>query len=107
MRLVYGTIALVAIGFIEGLYRAIFFGGGLQAGTIINALISIANFALFLAGPIAIVCIIIGGYMVITAGAEEERADKGKKILLYTFFATIMILLSYTFLVEIVGLNLF
>lgn len=31
MRLVYGVVALVVVGFIELLYRAIFFGGTLNA----------------------------------------------------------------------------
>jgi NADH:ubiquinone oxidoreductase subunit 4 (subunit M) len=107
MRLVYGTIALIVVGFIESLYRAIFFWGTLNASGITGILVSIANFFLFLAGPIALIYIIIGSYFYITAAGDEERADKGKKILLYTFFATILLLLSYTFLVEIVGLNLF
>lgn len=102
MRLVYGTIALVVVGFIESIYRAIFFGGSLNATGVMSILVTIANFFLFIAGPIAIIYIIIGSYFYITAAGDEERADRGKKILLYTFFATILLILSYTFLVEIV-----
>jgi hypothetical protein len=102
MRLVYGTVALVIVGFIESIYRAIFFGGSLNATGIMGILVTIANFFLFIAGPIAIIYLIIGSYFYITAAGNEERADRGKKILLYTFFATILLLLSYTFLVEIV-----
>jgi NADH:ubiquinone oxidoreductase subunit 4 (subunit M) len=69
-------------------------------------IVSGANFFLFLAGPIALIYIIIGAYYFITSAGDEERADQGKRILLYTFLATILLLLSYTFLVEIVGLNL-
>jgi NADH:ubiquinone oxidoreductase subunit 4 (subunit M) len=59
-----------------------------------------------LAGPVAIIYLIVGAYYFITSAGDEERADQGKRILLYTFLATILLLLSYTFLVEIVGLNL-
>lgn len=106
MRLVYGVIALVVIGFIESLYRAIFFGGTLNTSGIIRILVTVANFFLFIAGPIAIVYIIIGAYFYITSAGDEERADRGKRILLYTFFATILLILSYTILVELVSLNL-
>lgn len=54
----------------------------------------------------AIIYLIVGAYYFITSAGDEERADQGKRILLYTFLATILLLLSYTFLVEIVGLNL-
>lgn len=107
MRLVYGTIALVIVGFIESIYRAIFFWRTLNTTGIISVLVAGANFFLFMAGPIAIVTIIIGSYYYITAAGNEERADKGKKIILYTFFATILLILSYTLLVELVWLNLF
>jgi hypothetical protein len=106
MRLVYGVVALVVVGFIESIYRAIFFWRTLNATGIMSVLVTIANFFLFMAGPIAILFIILGSYYYITAAGDEERADKGKKIILYTFFATILLILSYTLLVEIVWLNL-
>ena len=106
MRFAYGMIALIVVGFIDTIYRAVFFGNSLNSGKIISTVVSVVNFALFLAGPIAIIYIIIGAYYFITSAGDEERTDKGKKILMYTFFATILMLLSYTFLLEIVGLNL-
>ncbi len=107
MRLVYGVIALVVVGFIESIYRAIFFWRNLNTTGLMSVLVAIANFFLFMAGPIAIVTIIIGSYYYITAAGNEERADKGKKIILYTFFATILLILSYTLLIELIWLNLF
>ncbi len=108
-RLWYGVIALLITGFLEMLYRAIFFQsnlGGITKG-IMTVLVKWAKFFIFLAGPIAIIYIIIGGYYYITSWGDEERADRGKKILMYTFFATLMLLLGYTFLIEIIGLTLF
>jgi len=90
----------------ESLYRAIFFGGTLNAMGIMLVLINIANFCLFLAGPIALICIITGAYWYITAAGDEERAERGKKIILYTFIGTILLILSYTFLIEIIRLNI-
>lgn len=107
MRIAYGVIALVIVWFIESIYRAIFFWRSLNATGIMNVLVTAANFFLFMAWPIAIICIIIWSYYYITAAGQEERADKGKKILLYTFFATILLIISYTLLVELVWLNLF
>jgi hypothetical protein len=106
MRIVYGIIALILIGFIESIYRSIFFGGALNATGIIQILLTIGNFFIFIAGPLAIVFIIIGAYFYITAGGNEESADKGKRIILYTFLATILLILAYTILVELVGINL-
>jgi hypothetical protein len=108
-RLWYGIIVLLVTGFIEMIYRAVFFQSNLTwtANGIIGVLITWAKFFLYFAGPIAIIYIIIGGYYYITSGGNEERTDKGKKILMYTAFATIMLILGYTFLIEIIGLNIF
>lgn len=106
MRLIYGMIALIVVGFLDTIYRAVFFWEGLDASGIISVVVAAANFFLFLAGPVAIIYLIVGAYYFITSAGDEERADQGKRILLYTFLATILLLLSYTFLVEIVGLNL-
>jgi hypothetical protein len=108
-RIGYWVIALLITGFLEMIYRAVFFQTNLTgtAEKIISILTKISKFFIYLAGPIAIISIIIWGYYFITSAGDEEKADKGKKILVYTFFATIMLLLGYTFLIEIVGLNLF
>jgi hypothetical protein len=108
-RIWYGVMALILTGFMEMVYRAVFFQSNLNgvANSITNVITQWAKFFIYLAGPIAIIYIIIWGYYFITSWGDEERTDKGKKILMYTFFATIMLLLWYTFLIEIVGLTLF
>ena len=105
-RIIYGVIALLVIWFIESIYRSIFFGNALNASGFINAIMIGVNFFLFLAWPIAIVYLIVWAYFYITSGGDEERADRGKRILLYTVFAVILLLLAYAFLIEIVWLNL-
>lgn len=106
MRIIYGVVALVVVGFIEALYRSVFFGGALNATGITQMLLSVANFFIFIAGPVAIIFIIIGSYYYITAGGNEESADKGKRMILYTFLATIILILGYTIIVELVGIKL-
>lgn len=106
MRIIYGVVALVIMGFIETIYRSIFFGGALNANGLIQTGLTVANFFVFIAGPVAIIFIIIGAYYYITAGGNEESADKWKRIILYTFLATILLILAYTIIVEIAGLNL-
>lgn len=69
-------------------------------------LLTVASFFVYVAGPIALVFIVIGAYYYITAGGNEESADKGKRMILYTFLATILLLLAYTIIVEIAGLTL-
>lgn len=76
MRIIYGVVALVIMGFIETIYRSIFFGGALNANGLIQTGLTVANFFVFLAGPVAIIFIIIGAYYYITAGGNEESADK-------------------------------
>jgi len=78
----------------------------LNARGIIQILLSVGNFFIFVAGPVALVFIIVGAYYYITAGGNEESADKGKRIILYTFLATILLILAYTIVIELVGLNL-
>ncbi len=56
------------MGFIESIYRTVFFGGALDATGIMQMLLTVGNFAIFFAGPVAIIFIIIGAYYYITAG---------------------------------------
>jgi hypothetical protein len=68
MRIIYGVVALLLMGFIESIYRTVFFGGALDATGIMKMLVTVGNFAIFFAGPVAIIFIIIGAYYYITAG---------------------------------------
>jgi heme/copper-type cytochrome/quinol oxidase subunit 3 len=57
--------------------------------------------ALFFAAPIALFFIIYGAYYYITSAGDEERVKKGKNILINTLIATLILLASFTFLVDI------
>lgn len=60
-----------------------------------------ANLALFFAGPTAIFFLTLGAWYYITSGGDEERAKKGKSIVINTFIAVIILLASYTFLIDL------
>lgn len=49
----------------------------------------------------AIFFLILGGYYYITSAGDEEKAKKGKGIVVNTFIATIILIASYTFLKDL------
>jgi hypothetical protein len=62
----------------------------------VNALIArIISYALYFSGSIAILFIIYGGYLFITAGANESQAKDGKKTLTNALIGLAIVLLSY------------
>lgn len=67
-----------------------------SAGTNVNQLIrTIINWALGITFAIAVLFMIIGGFWYITAGGNEEQADKGKKTIINAIIGVIVIILSY------------
>jgi hypothetical protein len=67
-----------------------------SAGTNINQLIkTVINWALGITFAIAVLFMIIGGFWYITAGGNEEQADKGKKTIINAIIGVIVIILSY------------
>lgn len=67
-----------------------------SAGTNVNALIkTVINWALGITFAIAVLFLIIGGFWYITAGGNEEQADKGKKTIVNALIGVIVIILSY------------
>ncbi len=104
MRLVYGTICIVIVWFIELLYRAIFFRGALNAPAVMLVILNAASFFVFVGWMIAFVYIIIWAYWYITSNGDEEKAKRGSRVLIYTAIATIILLIGYTFLVQLLEL---
>src|SRR5260221_7881399 len=56
---------------------------------------SVVNFALGFLGLIAVVVIIYGGFLYVTAAGNEEQAGKGKKALTYSIIGILIILSSF------------
>ena len=72
-------------------------------GSIRELVLTIVNFALGFLGLIAVLMIIYGGFLYITAGGEQEGVDKGKKILQYALIGIIIILLSFAIVNTVLG----
>ncbi len=103
-RIIYGTVALIFMGFIR------FWGMLIAKGDFAGDISTIAGkafaLALFFAGPIAIFFLIWGGYYYITSGGDEERTKKGKSIVVNTFIATLILLAAYSFLTDLINFTL-
>jgi hypothetical protein len=71
-------------------------GGGLGAETTLTGFIlRVINIALALAGLIAVLFMIIGGFRYITAGGNTDSAELGKKTILNSVIGIIVIILSF------------
>lgn len=57
--------------------------------------VNVTNFVLSFLGLAAVVVIIYGGFLYVTAGGESEKADKGKKSVMYAVMGIIVVLISY------------
>jgi len=55
----------------------------------------IINIALGLLGSVAIIIVLYGGFLYMTAGGESEKVDKAKKVLINGFIGLTIILSSY------------
>jgi hypothetical protein len=97
-RILYGVLSLVFLGFMQVWVQVAYSGDIPKANGLFAQL---SNLALFFAGPTAIFFLILGAYYYITSAGDDERAKKGKSIVVNTFIATIILLASYTFLKDL------
>ncbi len=58
-------------------------------------IVNAVNFALGFLGLIAVVMVIYGGFLYVTAAGEEEKTTKGKKSVTYAVIGIIIILISF------------
>jgi hypothetical protein len=75
----------------------------LYDGSFRTALTTIVNYFLFFLGLIAVIMVIYGGLLYITAGGDDAGAEKGKKILLYAAVGIIVVLISYALVNTLLG----
>lgn len=97
-KILYSILAIIFVGIIEA-WKAVAFGWSLSDWR--NLFESLANLALFFAAPVAIFFLTLSGYYYITSNGDEERAKKAKSIVINTVLATLILLASYTFLIEL------
>jgi len=100
-KIIYVILALIFVGMIEA-WKKLAFGGNIGDG--ISLFQSLANLALFFAGPVAIFFLTLAGYYYITSNGDEERVKKAKNIIISTVLATLILLASYTFLLDLASL---
>jgi len=69
---------------------------GLPCDTSVSAfIIRIINIALTVAGLIAVLFLIIGGFRYITSAGNEETAEQAKKIIINAIIGIVVIILSF------------
>lgn len=78
-----------------GLSSQFGFGSLQRQTTLKGLLIEIIRIMLLLAGIIAVMFVIIGGYYYVTAQGNEEQAEKGKNTLINAIIGIVVIILSY------------
>lgn len=103
-KILWGVGALIFVGLIQ-VWINIVYSGNVSSGQWFFA--KLANMALFFAGPTAIIFLLFGGYLFVTSAGDEEKAKKGKNIVINTAIATLILLASYTFLKDLADLKFF
>ena len=73
-----------------------FSGSGIaSSSTIMEVILKVLKILLTMVGIVAVLFIILGGFWYMTAGGNEEQAEKGKKALLNAIIGLVVIVLSY------------
>lgn len=65
-------------------------------------IIRIVNFALGFLGLIAVIIVIYGGFLYVTAAGEQEKTETGKKAILYATIGLLIVLGSFAFVNTII-----
>lgn len=74
-----------------------------KTGSAREFIVNVTNFVLGFLGLAAVIVIIYGGILYVTAAGEEERAGKGKKSITYAIIGLIIVLMSYALVNTIIG----
>lgn len=88
--LIVGVIGVVATLFNTDAAYAI--DGAAQTQTFIN---NIVKYMVAVAGGVAVIYMIIGGFQYITSSGHPEKLDKAKKTLLYSGIGLGIVLIAY------------
>lgn len=71
-------------------------GGGLAGTKTLSELVTaVIKYLLYLSGIIAIIFIILGGFWYMTAGGNDEQAEKGQKALTNAVIGLVLVILAY------------
>ncbi len=100
-KIVYSILALVFVWIIEAWKTFTF---SFKVAEVTNIFSNLANLALFFAAPVAFFFLTIAAYYYITSAWDEEKVKKAKSIVINTILATLILLASYTFLLDLAKL---
>ncbi len=75
-----------------------------NTGTIFELITKVLKIMLTLAGALAVVWLVIGGYQYITAGGNDEQAEKGRKTLLNATIGVVVVIMAYALINVVVNL---
>ncbi len=95
--MVAGTVAAIALPTVASALSLEDLGNTLGYGTadLKETVIKIINLVLGLLALIAVIMVIIGGFTWLTAGGNEEKVDKAKKIISAAVIGLIIVLLAW------------
>lgn len=94
----YSILALIFIAFIESWKNFVFSWKIADGSTLFQTM---SNLALFLAWPTVILFLTIAAYYYITANGDDEKIKKAKSIIINVLIASVLLLASYTFLLDL------
>ena len=97
----YWILALIFAGIID-VWKSVIFNWSVSEG--INLFSKLANIALFFAWPVAIFFLTLAWYYYITSNWDDEKVKKSKSIVINTVLWTLIILASYSFLLDLANL---
>jgi len=100
-KIVWSVVALLLVWFLEA-WKYVVFKWEIADGW--DFFETATNLALFFVGPIAIIYLTIAAYTYITSNGDEEKIKKAKSIVVNVLLATVILLASYTFLLDLVTL---
>jgi len=69
-----------------------------------DVLARVASGLVFITGTLALLFIIIGGYMILSAAGNSERFDKGKKTITYAIIGLLVTISSYQILANTINI---
>ena len=76
---------------------------GLGSADLKQTVINIISFVLGLLGLIAVIMILYGGFIWLTAGGNEDRVDSAKKIISAAAIGLVVILISWAIVNFVIG----
>ncbi len=82
-----------------------FLGTNGSQNNIATFILNIAKFLTYIAGAVAVLFLVYGGFLIIVDNGDEARSKKGKKILFNALYGLIITIIAYTIVNFISGLT--